>query len=97
VITRLVAFSALMALVLAAGPSRRPRCSVLGTMHRSGLIDRTPDPSDGREVIGQRAFDHRSGEVTEHLARVLGEAFEASEQALLAAALPLLERLADRR
>jgi DNA-binding MarR family transcriptional regulator len=76
--------------------------SVLAGMDRRGLIARTPDPTDGRRVIvtlteaGQRAFDHRSEEVTEHLARVLGEAFDASEQARLHAALPLLERLADR-
>ena len=76
--------------------------SVLGAMHRAGLIDRTPDPTDGRKVIvtlteaGRRAFDHRSEEVSEHLARVLSEALEAGERTQLAAVVPLLERLADR-
>jgi DNA-binding MarR family transcriptional regulator len=76
--------------------------SVLGAMHRNGLIARSPDPTDGRKITvtltdaGRRAFDHRSEEVTERLARVLGEAFEPGELAQLAAALPLLERLADR-
>jgi DNA-binding MarR family transcriptional regulator len=71
-------------------------------MHRAGLIDRTPDPTDGRKVIvtlteaGRRAFDHRSEEVSEHLARVLSEALEAGERTQLAAVVPLLERLADR-
>ena len=76
--------------------------TVLTGMQRNGLIERNPDPSDGRKVIvtltdvGRHAFDHRSEEVTEHLAGVLGEVFTAQEQAQIAAALPLLERLADR-
>jgi DNA-binding MarR family transcriptional regulator len=76
--------------------------SVLGVMQRKGLIDRAPDPTDGRKVVvtltdaGQHAFDHRGEEVSEHLARVLGQEFTPAERARLAAAVPLLERLADR-
>jgi DNA-binding MarR family transcriptional regulator len=76
--------------------------SVLGVMHRKGLIGRSPDPTDGRKVIvtltdaGEHAFEHRAEEVSEHLANVLGRAFTPSERAQLSAAVPLLERLADR-
>jgi DNA-binding MarR family transcriptional regulator len=76
--------------------------TVVGALQRGGLIVRSQDPTDGRKVIvaltaaGRRAFDHRSEEVTDHLARVLGEAFDARERSQLAAAVPLLERLADR-
>lgn len=76
--------------------------SVLGVMQRKGLIDRAPDPVDGRKVVvtmtdaGQHAFDHRAEEVSEHLARALGQMFTPTEQGQLAAAIPLLERLADR-
>ena len=76
--------------------------SVLGVMQRKGLIERAPDPTDGRKLIvtlteaGEQAFDHRGEEVSEHLAHVLGRAFTARERARLAAAVPLLERLADR-
>ncbi|MEU9834664.1 MarR family transcriptional regulator [Streptosporangium sp. NPDC048047] len=76
--------------------------TTLGALARRGLIAREPDPRDGRKVVsrlteaGTRAHDGRTQAVTERLERALGDALDDRERRLLAEALPLLERVADR-
>ncbi|GAA1870773.1 MarR family transcriptional regulator [Pseudonocardia ailaonensis] len=76
--------------------------ATLGELGEGGLVDRRKDPDDGRRVVltitatGRQALqDKRNGRV-ELLARALtGGAFTPAELELLAAAAPLLERLAQ--
>lgn len=75
--------------------------SVLSSLERRGLIEREPDPADGRRVIvtisnsGRRAFEERTDLVTERLAEVLEQALTPPERHRLRAAMSLLERVAD--
>jgi DNA-binding MarR family transcriptional regulator len=75
--------------------------SVLSALQRRGLIDRSPDPADGRRVIvgitarGRQAFDQRSDVVTRRLAAALAITLTPAELRRLAGVLPLLERIAD--
>lgn len=75
---------------------------ILVTLQKRGLVARKPDPCDGRKLIvtitgaGRRALRDRSRVVSGHLARALDEELQPAEQEKLAAALPLLDRLADR-
>jgi DNA-binding MarR family transcriptional regulator len=76
--------------------------ATLNTLRTRGLVERRPDPDDGRRVVltvtdaGRQALkDKRNGRV-ELLARALtGGAFTPKELEQLAAAAPLLERLAQ--
>ncbi|MGV9326609.1 MarR family winged helix-turn-helix transcriptional regulator [Streptosporangium sandarakinum] len=76
--------------------------TTLGALARRDLITREPDPRDGRKVVsrlteaGLRAHDDRTHAVTERLDRALVDALDDRERRLLAEALPLLERVADR-
>lgn len=76
--------------------------ATLNALRTRGLVERRPDPEDGRRVVltvtdaGRQALkDKRNGRV-ELLARALtGGAFTPEELEQLAAAAPLLERLAQ--
>lgn len=76
--------------------------NVLATLEDRGLVTRRRDPTDGRRVIvaptaaGRRALDQRSHHVSERLARAMAEELTDDEVRHLAAAVPLLERLAGR-
>lgn len=76
--------------------------ATLGALRGRGLVERRPDPEDGRRVVltvtdaGLRALEDKRNARTELIAQALtGGAFTSSELAQLAAAAPLLERLAQ--
>jgi DNA-binding MarR family transcriptional regulator len=76
--------------------------ATLGGLQARGLIARSRDPRDGRRVVltvteaGRSALQRRRDARTEMLAAALtGGAFTQAELARLAAAAPLLERLAQ--
>ncbi|HLU72754.1 MAG TPA: MarR family transcriptional regulator [Nonomuraea sp.] len=75
--------------------------TVLTGLHRRGLVRRDPDPADGRRVItsisdaGRAALGGREQVITDRLARAV-ETLTPEERERLAAALPVLTRIADR-
>jgi DNA-binding MarR family transcriptional regulator len=75
--------------------------ATLSALRARGLVERRPDPVDGRRVVltvteaGLRALQNKRNARTELIARALtGGAFTPTELEQLAAAAPLLERLA---
>lgn len=76
--------------------------ATVARLEERGLINRVPDVEDGRRVrvalteAGRRALRQRRSARTEQLARVLEADFTDAELKRLMAALPLLERLAER-
>jgi DNA-binding MarR family transcriptional regulator len=74
--------------------------ATLAGLEARGLIARTPDPDDGRRILlaptgkGLDALRSRRNARTEVIAAALREHFTAAERRQLAAAAPLLERLA---
>jgi DNA-binding MarR family transcriptional regulator len=76
--------------------------TTLSALRERGLIERRPDPDDGRRVVlmvteagAQSLRDKRNGR-TQLIARALtGGAFTPTELEQLTAAAPLLERLAQ--
>jgi DNA-binding MarR family transcriptional regulator len=75
--------------------------ATLSALQERGLIAKTPDPDDGRRMIlsitpsGLELLRHRRNLRTEELARALSHGFTRTELEQLAAAAPLLERLAN--
>ena len=75
--------------------------ATLGGLEARGLVERRPDPEDGRQVVisateaGLQALRNRRDERTEHLAQALSTGFTRSELKQLMAVAPLLERLAQ--
>jgi DNA-binding MarR family transcriptional regulator len=75
--------------------------ATLAALEARGLIERRPDPADGRRVVlsvteaGLELLRNKRGARTEQLARALSAGFTAAELRQLAAAAPLLERLAQ--
>ncbi|MEU0968366.1 MarR family transcriptional regulator [Streptomyces sp. NPDC005917] len=75
--------------------------STLAQLEQRGLVRRTPDAADGRRSIvaiteyGRAMLAERRSESIQRLAAVLDEC-SPEERARLAAALPLLDRLAER-
>ncbi|MGW3100417.1 MarR family winged helix-turn-helix transcriptional regulator [Streptomyces sp. NPDC001100] len=76
--------------------------ATLGALRTQGLIERRPDPEDGRRVVltvtdaGRQALRDKRNARAELLARALtGGTFTPAELKQLAAAAPLLERLAQ--
>jgi len=75
--------------------------ATLGALQERGLIAKAPDPADGRRMIltitpaGLELLRHRRNLRTEELARALSHGFTETELEQLAAAAPLLERLAN--
>ncbi len=73
----------------------------LGTLEAKGLIERRADPGDGRRVVlsvteaGLRLLRGKRNARAEQLAKALSAGFTPSELQVLAAAAPLLERLAQ--
>ncbi|MGW1208303.1 MarR family winged helix-turn-helix transcriptional regulator [Streptomyces sp. NPDC002499] len=88
---------------LAESERVRPQAmaSTLAVLEQRGLVHRSPDPADGRRSIvavteeGRSMLDERRSESINRLSTVLDE-FSAEERATLAAALPLLDLLAER-
>lgn len=76
--------------------------ATLGALRARGLVERRPDPADGRRLVltvtdaGLRALKDKRNARTELIAQALtGGAFTPAELRQLAAAAPLLERLAQ--
>jgi DNA-binding MarR family transcriptional regulator len=75
--------------------------ATLGALEARGLVERRPDPGDGRRVVislseaGRQALRNRRNARTEQLAHALSGGFTRSELQQLMAAAPLLERLAQ--
>lgn len=75
---------------------------VLRTLESAGLVTRRPDDQDGRRVVveltdaGRGTLRDHDRTVTGRLKEVLDTEFSASDQSVLAAAVPLLQRLGER-
>jgi DNA-binding MarR family transcriptional regulator len=75
--------------------------ATLGALEAKGLIERSPDPGDGRRAVlsvteaGLRLIRDKRNARTEQFAKALSAEFTPAEIQLLAAASPLLERLAE--
>jgi DNA-binding MarR family transcriptional regulator len=75
--------------------------ATLGALEARGLVERRPDPGDGRRVVlslteaGLEALRSRRNQRTEQLAKALATGFSRSELKQLMAVAPLIERLAQ--
>jgi DNA-binding MarR family transcriptional regulator len=75
--------------------------ATLSALERRGLIDRCPDPADGRQSLvsaspsGLQVLRSRRDARTERLAAALSKGFTGPELQRLMAAAPLVERLAQ--
>jgi len=75
--------------------------ATLGALEARGLVERRPDPEDGRQAImslteaGLQTLRHRRNLCTQLLAETLATGFTRSELEQLMAVAPLLERLAQ--
>jgi len=75
--------------------------ATLAALEARGLIERRPDPDDGRRIVlsltqeGQRSLQDRRSEQLQYLAQALAETFTATELEQLMTAAPLIERLAQ--
>lgn len=75
--------------------------ATLGALEVRGLVERRPDPKDGRRVVmsltdaGLQALRNRRNARTEQLATALSTDFTRSELQQLMAVAPLIERLAQ--
>ena len=75
--------------------------ATLSALEGRGLVERHPDPADGRRVVislseaGLQALRNKRNARIEQLARALSSGFTDSELQQLMAAAPLLERLAQ--
>jgi DNA-binding MarR family transcriptional regulator len=75
--------------------------ATLAELERRGLVEREPDPADGRRVVlsvsaaGMEVLTNRRSARVEQLAQALANDFTPEEVEQLEAAAPLLERLAQ--
>jgi DNA-binding MarR family transcriptional regulator len=75
--------------------------ATLAALERRGLVERRPDPADGRRVTmsvtaaGQQALRDKRSAQTELLAKTLASGFTRAEIETLRAAAPLIERLGE--
>lgn len=75
--------------------------ATLAALEARGLIERRPDPEDGRRAVmsvtqtGLRVLRDRRNARTQQLAHALSNGFTPTELEQLMAAAPLLERLAE--
>ena len=75
--------------------------TTLTGLERRGLIERRPDPADGRRIVmslteaGQQVLRSRRDAGTEHMAKALSTEFSAVELEQLMIGAQLIERLAQ--
>ncbi len=75
--------------------------ATLGALEARGLVERRPDPGDGRRAVmslteaGLQTLLSRRNARTEQLAKSLSAGFTPAELRQLQAAAPLIERLAQ--
>jgi DNA-binding MarR family transcriptional regulator len=89
---------------LAAAEGIRPQsmATILARLHDRGLVVRRPDPADGRRLLVSLSEAGREGlrgarrEKSRRLSQAIADELTPDERALLAAALPLLERITPR-
>ena len=103
VLNRLWKEGASSASVLAAAEGVRPQsmATIVAALEQRALIERTPDPEDGRRQLislttagRRRAESHRQVR-EEWLARAIQERYSERERRVILDALSLLERLTD--
>ncbi|HUO36796.1 MAG TPA: MarR family transcriptional regulator [Mycobacterium sp.] len=88
---------------LAAAERIRPQsmAAIVAVLQTRGLIQRTPDPDDGRRQVitltkdGRRRAESDRQPRAEWLARTLQDQFSERERRVIVDALALLQRLAD--
>jgi DNA-binding MarR family transcriptional regulator len=74
--------------------------AILHALEKRGLVRRTPDEVDGRRVVvaitaaGGAILTDKGRAVSQRMAGILDQEFNASERQILADAVPLLDRLA---
>jgi DNA-binding MarR family transcriptional regulator len=74
--------------------------AAIGALHQRGLVQRSPDPHDRRKTIisltdpGRLALTVREQAVIDRMVQAVASGCTAAERRQLAAAAPLLERLA---
>ena len=89
---------------LAAGEGIRPQsmCTIVNRLEERGLVDRAQDPADGRRIVvslteaGRDGLTGARAERARRLTAAITEELSEDEQRLLAAAVPLLERITRR-
>jgi DNA-binding MarR family transcriptional regulator len=75
--------------------------ATLSALEARGLVERQPDPADGRRVVlsvtepGLKVLRDKRNARVEQLAKALSTGFTAAELKQLMEAAPLLERLAQ--
>jgi DNA-binding MarR family transcriptional regulator len=75
--------------------------ATLAGLEARGLVERRPDPADGRRAVmsitppGQQVLRYRRDESTRRLAQALSAGFSSAEVDQLMAVVPLLDRLAQ--
>jgi DNA-binding MarR family transcriptional regulator len=76
--------------------------AILAVLEQRGLVARDADASDGRRVsmsattAGRRLLEGRRSRNAQRMSRALGEALSPADLQRLIAAIPLLERVAER-
>jgi DNA-binding MarR family transcriptional regulator len=76
--------------------------ATLAGLELRGLVQRRPDPADGRRAVmsitpaGQQVMRDRRDDSTRRLAQALSAGFTSAELEQLMAIVPLLDRLAQR-
>jgi DNA-binding MarR family transcriptional regulator len=75
--------------------------ATLTGLTRRGLVDRKPDPNDGRRTFislteaGRRVVQDKRSARTRQLAQLLSDRFTSQELDILSAAAPLIARLGE--